>query len=77
MVNSIGNSHWKRAVDAIPGGNGLLSKRPDRYAPDIWPSYFSSCKGVSVTDLDGNNYIDMLRWVLGIYILRWKSLKVA
>ena len=64
-MTSSGQRLWKRAVDAIPGGNGLLSKRPDRYAPDIWPPYFSSCKGVCVTDLDGNNYIDMAQMGIG------------
>ena len=44
---------WKRAEEIIPGGNGLLSKRPDRYAPDIWPTYFKKCKGVLVTDNAG------------------------
>ena len=33
---------WKRAVKSIPGGNGLLSKRPDRYVSDMWPTYFQS-----------------------------------
>lgn len=60
---------WKRAVRAIPGGNGLLSKRPDRYAPDIWPTYFSRCEGVTVTDLDGNTYTDMAQMGIGSAIL--------
>ncbi|WP_461208466.1 aminotransferase class III-fold pyridoxal phosphate-dependent enzyme [Desulfocurvus sp. DL9XJH121] len=60
---------WGRAVASIPGGNGLLSKRPDRYAPDIWPAYFTSCSGVSVTDLDGNTYTDMAQMGIGSAIL--------
>ena len=60
---------WDESVRYIPGGNGLLSKRPDRYAPDIWPSYFSSCKGVCVTDLDGKKFIDMAQMGLGSAIL--------
>lgn len=60
---------WQRAIRSIPGGNGLLSKRPDRYAPDLWPSYFSSCSGVNVNDLDGNNYIDMAQMGIGSAIL--------
>ena len=47
-----GQLMWQRAIKAIPGGNGLLSKRPDRYAPDIWPSYFSKSSGVEVIDLE-------------------------
>ena len=66
---SLGYLMWQRAVKSMPGGNGLLSKRPDRYAPDIWPSYFSSCSGVNVVDLDGNNYIDMAQMGIGSAIL--------
>ena len=68
-MESKGQQLWKRAVKAIPGGNGLLSKRPDRYAPVIWPSYFSECYGVNVTDLDGNTFIDMAQMGLGSAIL--------
>ena len=25
---------WKKARKIIPGGNGLLSKRPERFLPD-------------------------------------------
>ena len=60
---------WKRAVGSIPGGNGLLSKRPDRYAPDIWPTYFKECSGAEVVDLDGNRYVDMAQMGIGSAIL--------
>jgi len=60
---------WQRAKIAIPGGNGLLSKRPERYAPDIWPTYFSKAKGVKIWDLDGNEYIDMAQMGIGTAIL--------
>lgn len=60
---------WQKAIKMIPGGNGLLSKRPDRYAPDIWPTYFASAEGVSITDLDGNTYIDMAQMGIGAAIL--------
>lgn len=64
---------WNRAKKIIPGGNNLLSKRPDRYAPDIWPSYFSSCKGVEVTDLDGKKFIDVAQMGLGSSILGYAN----
>ena len=38
----------------------LLSKRPEMFLPEQWPSYFSKCSGCKVWDLDGNEYIDML-----------------
>ena len=49
----------KRARERIPGGAQLLSKRPEMFAPDQWPGYYSRAKGVETWDLDGNKYIDM------------------
>ncbi len=60
---------WEEALSVIPGGNGLLSKRPSRYLPDMWPTYFDSAKGVEITDLEGNNYIDMAQMGIGTAIL--------
>lgn len=67
---------WKRAIKVIPGGNGLLSKRPDRYAADIWPAYFSKAKGVELWDLDGNHYIDMAQMGIGAAILGYSNEEV-
>lgn len=64
---------WKRALKVIPGGNGLLSKRPQRYAPDLWPTYFQKTKGVFVWDLDGNRYIDMAQMGIGTAILGYNN----
>ena len=68
-----GHKLWGRAVRSIPGGNGLLSKRPDRYAPDIWPAYFSRAKGCDIWDLDGNKYIDMAQMGIGSAILGYAN----
>lgn len=54
-----GQDLWKRATRVIPGGNMLLSKRPEMFLPDQWPAYFSKAKGCRVWDLDGNELIDM------------------
>ena len=54
-----GQKLWKRAKTLIPGGNMLLSKRPEMFLPEQWPSYFSKAKGCEVWDLDNNKYIDM------------------
>jgi glutamate-1-semialdehyde aminotransferase len=37
----------------------LLSKRPEMFLPEKWPSYYSKSKGCKVWDLDGNEFIDM------------------
>jgi glutamate-1-semialdehyde 2,1-aminomutase len=64
-----GKKLWSEAIKIIPGGNGLLSKRPDRFAKDIWPTYFSKAKGCNIWDLDGNIYIDMAQNGIGTAIL--------
>ena len=50
---------WKRAKQIIPGGNMLLSKRPELFLPNKWPAYFSKSKGCNVWDLDKKKYIDI------------------
>ncbi len=50
---------WKRAKEVIPGGSQLLSKRAEMFLPDLWPAYYTKAKGVNITDLDGNTYVDM------------------
>ena len=43
---------WKYANKIIPGGNGLLSKRPQRFSPNHWPIYYSKAKGIFVWDMN-------------------------
>jgi glutamate-1-semialdehyde 2,1-aminomutase len=64
-----GQKLWKRAKNVIPGGNMLLSKRPEMFLPDLWPSYFEKAKGCEVWDMDGNKYIDMSIMGIGTNIL--------
>ncbi len=54
-----GQKLWNRAKRVIPGGNMLLSKRPEMFLPEQWPAYFSKAKGCRVWDLDGIELIDM------------------
>ena len=54
-----GQELWTRAKRVIPGGNMLLSKRPEMFLPEQWPAYFSKAKGCRVWDLDGRELIDM------------------
>jgi glutamate-1-semialdehyde 2,1-aminomutase len=49
---------WQKAKALIPGGNMLLSKRPDQFLPDFWPTYFSKAKGCQVWDLENTQYTD-------------------
>jgi glutamate-1-semialdehyde 2,1-aminomutase len=68
-IMSTGQKLYKRAKRVIPGGNMLLSKRPEMFLPDKWPSYFSKSKGCKVWDLDGKEYIDMSIMGIGTNIL--------
>jgi glutamate-1-semialdehyde 2,1-aminomutase len=54
-----GQALWDRAKSVIPGGNMLLSKRPEMHLPDIWPAYFSRAAGVTVWDLEDRAFTDM------------------
>lgn len=56
---SSGQKLYKRAKQLIPGGNMLLSKRPEMFLPEHWPSYFSKAKGCQVWDMDDQVYTDM------------------
>ena len=64
-----GQKLYKRAKRVIPGGNMLLSKRPEMFLPEQWPSYFSKSKGCEVWDLDGNKFIDISIMGIGTNIL--------
>jgi len=68
-AQSRGQELFAKAKKLIPGGTQLLSKRPDRYAPAVWPCYFDRAKGVEVWDLDSNHYIDMSNNSVGACIL--------
>jgi glutamate-1-semialdehyde 2,1-aminomutase len=59
-----GQELYKKAKMLIPGGTMLLSKRPEMFLPENWPSYYSKAKGCRVWDLDGNELVDMC--IMGI-----------
>lgn len=54
---------YERAMELIPGGTQLISRRPTRAAYGVSPVYASKAKGARFWDVDGNEYID---WVSGI-----------
>lgn len=64
-----GPALYRHAKTRIPGGTHLLSKRPEMFLPDRWPSYYASAKGAEVTDLDGNRYVDMTIMGMGACVL--------
>lgn len=60
---------YARAKELIPGGTQLLSKRPEMFAPDVWPAYYSKAKGCRVWDLDDREFIDVSIMAVGACIL--------
>lgn len=64
-----GQELYQTAKQIIPGGTQLLSKRPEMWLPDQWPSYYSRAKGCEVWDLDGNHYYDMSIMGVGSNVL--------
>ena len=64
-----GQKLYKHAKTLIPGGTQLLSKRPELFAPDVWPAYYSKAKGVNIWDLEGNKFVDMSIMGIGANIL--------
>lgn len=50
---------YRRAKEVMPGGTQLLSKRPEMFLPDQWPSYYQRAQGCRVWDLDDRPFVDM------------------
>ena len=50
---------WRQCKLLIPGGNGLISKRPERYSLDKWPTFYSKSKEINIWDLNNKKYTDM------------------
>lgn len=72
-VTSVGRSltqtTYIRAKKLIPGGTQLLSKRPEMFAPGLWPAYAREARGCEVIDLDGRRFIDMTTSGIGSCLL--------
>ena len=60
---------YKKAKRLIPGGTQLLSKRPEMFLPEYWPSYYKKAKGCEIWSLKGKKYIDTSLMGVGSCIL--------
>mgnify|MGYP001484906293 CR=1 FL=1 len=70
---SSGYKLWMEAKKVIPGGNSILSKRPERYSGKIWPTYFKKAKGCEVWDLENNKFYDFAQMAIGASILGYSN----
>jgi len=68
--------YWNKAIKIIPGGNGLLSKRPNRFLPDGWPIYYSKAKGINIWDLQNKKYVDFSIMGVGTAILGYANSEI-
>ncbi len=75
-IMSKGQKLWKKAKNLIPGGNMLLSKRPEMFLPDKWPTYFSKSKNCYVWSLDNKKYCDLSTMSVGTNILGYSNKKI-
>ena len=76
MVKNKTQLTWKKAKKIIPGGNMLLSKRPEIFLPNKWPAYYEKAKGCFVTDLDNQTYLDMSLMGVGTCVLGFANNEV-
>jgi glutamate-1-semialdehyde 2,1-aminomutase len=67
---------WKNSKKLIPGGNGLLSKRPDLYMPDGWPTFYKKAKGYFIWDLENKKYSDLSMMGIGTNLLGYANTKI-
>lgn len=54
---------YARALELMPGGTQLVSRRPNRVAYGVSPIYAARAQGARFWDVDGFEYID---WISGI-----------
>lgn len=52
------NALYDRALQLLPGGTQLFSRRADRFVPGVTPMYLARAEGVRLWDIDGNEYLD-------------------
>ena len=64
---------WSLAKKNIAGGNMLLSKRPEQYLPEIWPSHYEKSYGCRIVSSDKKNYYDLGLMGVGTNILGYSN----
>ena len=75
---TLGSDHkkWIEAKNIIASGNMLLSKKPVRFLPGGWPTYYSKAKGCFVWDDNGKKYLDFCLMGIGTNILGYANKKI-
>ncbi len=76
-MSHTGQQLYQRAKQRIPGGTQLLSKRPELFAPEVWPAYYQEACGCEVWDLDGTRYYDFTHNGVGSCLLGYARPEVS
>ena len=71
-----GQNLYKKAKKLIPGGTMLLSKRPEIFLPDQWPSYYKSAKGCQILTYDNVKLYDFTNCSVGMCPLGYANSEV-
>jgi glutamate-1-semialdehyde 2,1-aminomutase len=74
--NQVSLEMQERAKKYIPGKTQLLSKRPEMFAPGVWPGYYSRAKGQEIWDLDDNLFLDFSIAGIGANVLGYADIDV-
>ena len=69
LLTGTGQQFYKKAKKLIPGGTQLLSKRPEMFAPDVWPAYYSKAKGCKVWDRKKDRCVYVICWFRYRYVI--------
>jgi len=77
MKMPVTNKKYQIAQNIIPGSVQLFSKKPELFAPGVWPAYYSRAEGCEVWDLDNNHYYDFSTNGIGACMLGYNAPAVS
>lgn len=73
LFNGSGQKLYEEAKYLIPGGTQLLSKRPEMFLPNHWPSYYRKTNDIEITTLDGVKLKDFSYMSVGACVLGYND----
>ena len=68
--------NWSTARENIAGGNMLLSKRPEQFLPNVWPSHYKKAYGCRIVSTDNKKYYDLSLMGVGTNILGYANKEI-
>lgn len=71
--SSLKEKYWEKAKKFIPGQNSMISKHPNLYSPNLWPTYFKKAKGCAIWSLDNKKFLDLSIMSAGTNILGYAN----